>query len=396
MTYSDDPAFWTRDGGLMCLGFRKAGFDSRFVALGPPCIREDLPLVLGTFEQFHDPAWWSQLRAQGVFLTSWGAPRFQGIVRAIKQSGTLLAIRLDAADVPSPRVNFRRFLQIAYSTARDTGRKFPGIYSVAKTLLFRFSRRAFDLPFCNHLSYADFIIIESPLGRETLRRYLRLLGRPEIAERVCAVFHAALDGLTYDQTVRKLPRIIAAGRWDAHQKDTPLLMKVLAEVLQQRPSCDAVLFGRGEKRLTALRARLPESIQSRITIAGAVPHDVLCRAYQAAQVILLTSRYESGPIVAAEAMCCGCSVVGPAPLPSVNFICGEGAGTLAGSRSVADLSDALAAEMHAWSSGLRDPSAISRAWIDRVSVSAIVRDFLLEVSKRVPHSTPAAVLEKKP
>ena len=103
MSYSEDPAFWTRDGGLMCLGFRKAGFDSRFVALGPPCIREDLPLVLGTFEQFHDPAWWSQLGAHGVFLTSWGAPRFEGIARAIKQSGALLFCKLSGCHIEDLR-----------------------------------------------------------------------------------------------------------------------------------------------------------------------------------------------------------------------------------------------------------------------------------------------------
>jgi glycosyltransferase involved in cell wall biosynthesis len=395
MNYSDDPAFWSRDGGLMCLGLRKAGFDSRFVALGKPCVREDLPLVLGTLEQFHDPAWWSQLHADGVFLTSWGAPRFEGIARAIKQSGALLAIRLDSAGAPSPRVNFRRYLQITYSLARDTGRKFPGIYSLAKTLLFRFSRRAFDIRFCQHLSHADLIVIESPLARQALCRYLRLLGYPDIAERVCVLFHPLLDSVSYNRNVRKLPRIIAVGRWDAHAKDAPRLMKVLATVLPQRSSCDAVLFGSGEKQLAVLRDRLPKSIQSRISILGAVSRDALCEAYQASQVILIPSRYESGPMAAAEALCCGCSVVGSALLPSVNFMCSQGSGTLSASRSVGDLSDALALELHAWSAGRRDPSAISRAWIDRVSVSAVVRDFLLEASKPLARSIPAATVDRK-
>src|SRR5213593_3472383 len=122
LVYSDDPAFWTREAGLMCLGFRKAGVKSRFVALGPPSVRDDAPVITATLQDFHESRWWSQWNAQGVFLTSWGALRFKGIARAIKESGALLAIRLDASGTPSPRINFRRFLQTMYGSAVDTGR----------------------------------------------------------------------------------------------------------------------------------------------------------------------------------------------------------------------------------------------------------------------------------
>jgi hypothetical protein len=55
MAYDENGGFWERDMGLVCQGFRKLGMDSKFIALGQPSQREDVPLILSTLEQLKDP-----------------------------------------------------------------------------------------------------------------------------------------------------------------------------------------------------------------------------------------------------------------------------------------------------------------------------------------------------
>jgi hypothetical protein len=161
LRYREDGAFWDRESGVLTLGMLKAGIDSKFVALGEPEVKKDLPLILGRFEQWHQPDWWKQWHADGVVLSSWGAPRYEPIARAIKASGTRLVIRLDTDGFKSPRTHFYRFFVDAYILAKDWGPRPAGLFALAKTLCFRFLPAAYDRGVVRHFEHADAIIAES-------------------------------------------------------------------------------------------------------------------------------------------------------------------------------------------------------------------------------------------
>jgi glycosyltransferase involved in cell wall biosynthesis len=173
---------------------------------------------------------------------------------------------------------------------------------------------------------------------------------------------------------------MGAARWDAFQKDGQRFMKVLGMVLPHYPDYSAILAGTGAERMQKLRSSLPAPVRSRIVVAGLLDHAALHRRYQEAQVILFTSRTEGFPVAAAEALCCGCTVVGAASLPSMNHINSLGGGTVAISRSSQDYADALACELDAWQAGERDPERISRDWQKRVSSAAVASAILQTVS----------------
>ena len=94
------------------------------------------------------------------------------------------------------------------------------------------------------------------------------------------------------------------------------------------------------------------------------------------KIFLMSSRHESFGIAAAEALCAGCSVVGPPHIPSVPWFCGSDSGTVATTYSKTGLGDALEAEASAWETGMRDPLKISANWHSRVGAEAVARQLV--------------------
>jgi hypothetical protein len=119
------------------------------------------------------------------------------------------------------------------------------------------------------------------------------------------------------------------------------------------------LLGRcGELRFGSLLATYPDRVEYR----GVVTQEEVAALLGQARVLLSTSGWESGPIVASEALLRGCSLVGPASIPSFVQFCEAGCGTTFGRRSAGAVAAALGAEAEAWAAGQRDPVAIAAHW----------------------------------
>jgi hypothetical protein len=95
------------------------------------------------------------------------------------------------------------------------------------------------------------------------------------------------------------------------------------------------------------------------------------------QSLVLASRWESGPIVAFEALSQGTTLIGPEWVPSVRDFCSEGSyGTLFRRRSAAALSTAIMTEMTAWQQKARDPIATVGRFRSRFSATAVCQTML--------------------
>lgn len=390
LAYGENPLFWERDAGLLCLGLRELGRDARLVLLGEPGEHRDQPLILGRPEDFTSPAWWARWGAAGVVLNSWGAPRFEPVARAIKAAGLRLVVRLDSNGDKSPRLDVRRYFDFLCLYHRERGHPLPRLAAVLKTLLYYTVRAAHDGPMCAHLAHADLVTIESPLACERFGELLRRLGHADLVARLRVLPHPALDAFQPLADGVKQPVILAAGRWDSPFKDAPKLVRVLGAALAAEPSASAQVFGGGVEMLQRELARLPDVVRARITLAGPVPHLELVPAMQRAQVLLCTSRTESFHIASAEALCCGCSIVGPAEIPSMHWFTAEQCGTLAADRSDARLAVALGQELAAWRAGQRDPVKISATWRGRVTARAVAAE-VLRLVEEVTAGNPAGI-----
>lgn len=355
-----DPTFWTRDSALWCRGFQLLGIESKVVALGEPCQRQDRPLILAPLQQMGDPEWWQQWDLDGVVLFSWALRRYEPIARAIKQAGAKLVLYLDTGGFISPHVWPWMYWRLVALSERNEGRWFPRTRALVRTL--GASLRLRHLPRLRHLALADFLALPSPLGYQRYKRYLLAMGRPDISARMRLIPYPIEEMMTYDPAVRKQPLLIAVGGWHRFVKDAPLLVRVLGRVLERYPAYSARIIGGGEERLRQLVRRLKPESASRIQILGPVLHDKLLHHYQESQISLCSSYSESFHLASAEALCCGCSVVGDVRLSPMSYFTSFASGTPACTRSLDNMGDAVAAEIDAWQSGERDPEQISRYW----------------------------------
>jgi glycosyltransferase involved in cell wall biosynthesis len=106
--------------------------------------------------------------------------------------------------------------------------------------------------------------------------------------------------------------------------------------------------------------------QSRVTYHGPRQPEIVADLLRNARALLLSSRWESGPLVANEALSLGCTLVGPARVPSFEAICASGRyGTACRGGSSRSLAAAVLDELRAWDDGRRDPAAIAATWRPR-------------------------------
>jgi glycosyltransferase involved in cell wall biosynthesis len=144
-------------------------------------------------------------------------------------------------------------------------------------------------------------------------------------------------------------------------KDHATLLDALARV----PDAELHLVGDGPLRSALSRKAAELGLSARVTFHGSVPHDRLPEHYRAADLLVVSSRYESQAMVALEAAACGCPVVGTAVgvLPEL-----PGAAVVPVGDADA-LTDAIVA-------AVSDPAALAaRA---RASLSAVRAEFTLE------------------
>ncbi|MCO6441873.1 MAG: glycosyltransferase [Nitrococcus mobilis] len=101
------------------------------------------------------------------------------------------------------------------------------------------------------------------------------------------------------------PLIVTAGRVDP-QKDFPTLLLAIAQLRSRRPVRLAIL-GDGERRNELARQTVRLGIADIVHFAGFVENPFAYMA--AADVFVLSSKFEGLPTVLIEAMACGCPVV---------------------------------------------------------------------------------------
>lgn len=365
-------AWFSRDSGLVTEGLRRIGVESRLVIMDTPGMDQDERFLPATREQFTSSNFWRSLKLDTVVLQGGGDAGIDPVSRAIKDSGAKLFLRLDTDGVVAPQVDpylycYNLWWWLAYH------HRHPAIIlalakATMKTLLpVRFGPGRI----VNRLKLGDRLLVESRVAGARLQRLLAAFASLEVAMRVIHLPIPAADEWCYKPDVPKEDLIVSVARWYDAQKDAKKLIRVLARVLAMHPKFSAIIIGDGDDFLNQLIQRHALSVAHRIHVTGRMAHERIPEHERRAKIFLCTSRAESMSIASAEALCCGCSVVGPAEIASMHEYTSTESGTLAWTRRTSDFADAVSAEIAGWSTGRRDPSAISSRFRRMLSCEAI-------------------------
>ena len=397
LVYGDSYGFWNRDLGLIVRVLRALGHDAWLVALydrsqtpGP-----DKPVIRATREELGVPAWWKNQKPDAIIINTWSATRFAAIREAALSVKKPLIEKLDTDGVKSPKIWFYRYLLrdvVSFNYSDPQSKKVRALLNaVVRSCAIYLFPSLLDRKMVRQMSTVPVFAAETPLAVARVKRFLRLYGATPMP-RVVTISHPANTA-----QMRLLPGdvkkniVMAVGRWDDAVKGWPLLLAIARRFLAVQSDWKMVVVG----GLPSIPEKLKEelhTLKDRLILTGPLDHAQLSAWNRQAKIYLLTSHCETFNIAAAEALCCGCSVVGPSQIASASYFAGGRSGTPSHLRTPDHMTDALIAEVDEWADQHRDPIKISESSLPHFDAEMVAKRYLNlfdELARSAPKS-PAA------
>ncbi len=193
---------------------------------------------------------------------------------------------------------------------------------------------------------------------------------------------AARIGVTPDA-----PLLLYAGRLEG-QKDPLLLVRAFAALRARHPAAHLLIAGEGGLE-AATRAELTTlGLGSAATFLGTVPREEVARLMHAADALLITSAFETGPTVGLEALASGLPVVTTDVGEVASVVAETGAGQVAASRTPEAVAAAIDAVLCLPAPGLRDGAVRAAEPFLADRVLGAVYDANREMAARLPATEP--------
>ena len=379
--------FFDRDSGLMSRGLKSVGLEGRPISLGPAKDGDWPKLIRATRTELENPAWWRQHQLDGLVFYSWGNPEYQKIADAIIGAGIRLVQVSDTHAVHSPVNDWWAHLAAAWYHHWYEG--------TTKKILRTLTKIPFshtigiirnDLPRARMMDTGEFFLAATPMAAQRYRRMARILRGEKAAAKIRMIplpvnFHFRFDPATAIED-----EVVAVGRWDHPQKRAGLLMETIRLAAMERPHTRFRIFGGMTADLERWYDQLPSAAKDRVFLMGKVSNLDLALAYGRARIMLVSAAYEGCHNASAEALCCGCSIVGTNNpfLGAIEWHTSKNSGRLADRNTPQALATALVNELHAWDSGHRQPEIFSQQWSEIFHPDQVARQILALYGLAVP------------
>jgi glycosyltransferase involved in cell wall biosynthesis len=357
--------FFARDSGLLCRGFLSLGIESRAVMPGEPREGDEGDLIRTEFANLESAAWWKSLGLDGVVLYAWGSPKFRKVAGAIREAGVFLVLNQDNGGLVSPLAGFTPWLREQWILAGQ-GRDAVSYLRALKLVLKGLSVGLIltDPIRAIHLGHGNVIACVSPIAADHYRKLCRIYGGGDLASRVAVIPHAVEPDFRYTGGPKR-HQVVCIGRWqDATQKRPWLMMETLGLLAELDDTVEITIAGTTSPALEAWHRGLKASQQSRVHLRGFLKREELAELLRESRVFYSPSAFESFGIAAAEALCCGCSVVAgrSVSMASFEWFVSEDSGCLAVTDDARGHLQALQQELASWDQGARNAALISSTW----------------------------------
>ena len=322
--------------------------------------------------------WWRGHQLDGVVLYAWGAPKYRKVARAIRRAGIFLVLNQDNGGLVSPLAGWRDWVReqwILGGQGRGIRAWLRTVNLLAKGMSVGLLRT--DPLRASHLRQGNVIACVSPKAAGYYRRLCRWYGGG-LDRRIVVLPHAVEPGFAHaGETKRR--QVVCVGRWSDHvQKRPALLMAVASLLLRNDEMVRVVIAGTPTAEMRAWHARLHDATRRRVVLAGRVGRGDLTRLMVESQLFYSPSAYESFGIAAAEALCCGCSVVAgrSVSMASFEWFVSEQSGCLSDGHSAQAHATAITDELERWEHGGRDAAGIAATWTGRLHADKVAQAIL--------------------
>ncbi|WP_435022591.1 glycosyltransferase family 4 protein (plasmid) [Tundrisphaera sp. TA3] len=337
-------------------GFRCLGHDASMITTAASAEGSDWAESVPDRGALLDPALWAGIAPDLVLLPTWLG--MADLLAAIRPHARHVVALADSDGHVGARAHPRESLARMVAGQPTPAGKLRSSGWWARQYLGL--DRSVDRGVVESCRLCDRIVVFSPGAGANLSAFLRSAGCDTPDGGIVVAPYPVDEGFeSAPVRIDREDQILAVGRWEDPQKGAGLLAAAVRELIRLgQPSRVVIVGSGGVDRFGPIARANPGRVEYRGVVA---PAEVLALMDES-RVLLSTSRWESGPIVAAEAVLRGCSVAGPRSIPGFRMFAEAGCGSLFAGRSPRSVAEALRNEANARRDGWRDPRAIADAW----------------------------------
>lgn len=367
-----------KDPGQIALGLLDKKINVNFITLDKPELNNYsalFPIIkVKDKEELYNKEFWEKIDSDFIIIYSWISLSYTSLIEIIKSSGKKVLIKADSDG------------KIGYPLlANNLKYSIFSIFFVKKILRQFEWRIPFKLLYqkkIKQIELSDGVMIESPDALLNLNYFLTKWRRKNLIKKIYCVPNPVTSDIIKSELKEKENIVVCVGRWeDEHQKNTKLMIKALIEFLKYRNDYRAIIIGSGENIIKKLIKNESEDIKNRLQITGQIDHDEIKNYLLISKIFFMPSRWESFGIAAAEAACCGCSIVGT-PLESLRYLTMQGfSGSIASSFKREAILAALIGDSVKWDRNQYISEKIANFWKNKLDRDVIAEQILNIIEK---------------
>jgi len=371
------PFHETKDPGQIPIGLNEIGFDTSLITLNKKDLNDyKAPfqiIPISSFDKIGDVA-----KSFDVFIVySWLGWRFNGLIKEIKKLNKKIIIKSDSdgtlGGVFEPKSKpFYIKNVIKHPFSRTT------LVYFTKIIAPNFQKSIYK-KIIEQIEIVDAVVIESPDAANNLSFFLTKNGRPDLINKIHIIPNPVTPDLINSEIETKENIVISIGRWnDIGPKNPEGLVQTLNKFLSFKTNWKAVIIGPGENviEMYMKKFKISNNIRQRINITGSLPHEKIKDYLLKSKIFFMPSRWESFGIAAAEALCCGCTVVG-SPIESLRYLTNQGfSGNVSYSLDKDALFGTLVYESNKWENNEIDYIRTANYWRKKLNRQSIAKEFI--------------------
>ncbi len=337
------------DYGKYYKGFKSIGLNCILFARKESVIGFDYPIETVDNETvFCREDYWKRFDLDYCLIPTWMG--MNPILASLKKTNCRILNMIDSDGYFGTRVFPRYSLKNMVSYHNDWHSKIKCLYWWIRIYLFY--HKVYAESVIDNFKLSDKIIVNSPQARRNIIDFLRYYNSSDLSSKIITSKYPVHEIFLSQATVPKLNQIISIGRWESGQKNGALLKRVIKRFLSLKFNYRFVIVGTCQDNFFA---DLLRDFPNCVTHIPSASREEIYNLIRSSKILLSTSIYESGPIVADEALLSGTSLVAPLDIPLFNYYLSDNHfGTGFKARKVKSVVRALSQEIHRWEFGERN------------------------------------------